>query len=118
MGIWVRPLRIKGDERLIWQVPCNWEQGGAARGGRLGVTSQALIFEPNRIDALTGGKSRRLPLSDIQSVEVEPGGRPSFSGGLRRRLRVNLRDGTYELLLVNNLGARLADIQAAVAGAR
>src|SRR3954454_5953576 len=98
VGIWFRDLPLLPGERLVWQVACNWQQRRVARGGRLGLTSQALIFEPNRIDGLMGGKSRRLPLTDIASVAMESGGVPNspMSGGIRRRMRLTLTNGASE----------------------
>lgn len=120
MGLWFRDLPLVPRESLVWQVACNWQQAGVARGGRLGLTSQALVFEPNRLDRLTGGRGRRVSLSDIASVAVEPGGvaKSPLSGGMRRRLRLNLKDGRAELLLISDLGTRLRDVEAAVSRTR
>jgi len=74
-----------------------------------------VVFEPNRVDAATGGQSRRVTLSGIAAVGVEPGGNPSFGGGLRPRIRLELADGGQELLLVNKIEARLHEIEQAVA---
>jgi hypothetical protein len=120
VGIWFRDLRLLPGESLVWQVACNWQQRGVARGGRLGLTSQALIFEPNRLDGLMGGKARRVALTDIASVAIESGGVPKspLSGGIRRRMRLNLTGGASELLLVSDLDSRIRDVEAAVARAR
>ena len=120
VGIWFRDLRLLAGEQLVWQVACNWEQRGVARGGRLGLTSQALIFEPNRLDGLMGGKGRRVQLADIASVGVEGGGVPKspVSGGIRRRMRLDLADGQREFLLVSDLDRRIGDVEAAIARAR
>jgi hypothetical protein len=120
MGIWVRDFRLLPGETLVWRVACHWSQGGVARGGCLGLTSHALIFEPSRFDALVGGESRRIPLGGIASASREPGGVPKsiFGGGMRARLRLDLLDGSQDLILVNTLGERLAQIQAVVANAQ
>lgn len=120
MGIWVREFSLPPGERLVWRVPCNWLQGAVARGGYLGLTSHAVIFEPNRLDARMGGQSRRVPLDSIASASWEPGGVPKslFGGGVRARMRLDLLDGTRELLLVNRLAERLPQVQAAASNAR
>lgn len=120
MGIWFRDLQLLPGEQLLWQVACNWEQRGVARGGQLGLTSQALIFEPNRLDGLTGGRSRRVPLADIASVGVEAGGVPKspVSGGIRRRMKLELANGARELLLVSDLDTRIRDVESAIDRAR
>ena len=103
-------------ETVQWRIACNRQQGGLARGGLLWLTSEALVFEPHRFDARTGGQGRRIPLRDIAEVTVSAGGdAPSLSGGLRPRLRLDLRNGEVELLLVNKIMTRLREIQVAVA---
>lgn len=64
-----------------------------------------------------GGKSRRLPLTEIAAVAVEADGIPKspVSGGIRRRMRLNL---THELLLVNDIDDRVRDVEAAIEGAQ
>jgi hypothetical protein len=120
VGVWFRDLRLLPDERLVWQVACNWQQRGTARGGRLGRTPRALIFEPSRLDGLMGAGSRRIPLTDILSVGIESaGGRGSLlGGGIRRRMRLTLTNGVQELLLLNGLDSRIHDVEAAIRGTR
>jgi hypothetical protein len=71
------------------------------------------------MDGLMGAKARRVALADIARVEIEPGGAPKIgvSGGLRRRMRLDLRDGASELLLVSPLEERIAQVRAAIADA-
>jgi hypothetical protein len=81
------------------------------------LTSQALVFEPHRLDARLGGQSRRVALREIADVTVDPGGDiPSLGGGLRPRIRLELMNGHVELLLVNKIMTRLREIQVAVGG--
>jgi hypothetical protein len=118
MGLWVRRPTLLPGESVVWRAACNWRQGARAAGGFVWLTSGALVFEPNRFDAATGGQSRRVPLTDIADVGVEAGGNPSISGGLRPRIRLGLVDGRQELLLVNKMEARQKDIEQAVARVR
>jgi hypothetical protein len=118
MGLWVRRPNLLPGEVVEWRAACNWAQGARVAGGFLWLTSGALVFEPNRVDAATGGESRRVALSSIAAVGVEPGGKPSISGGLRPRIRLELIDGNHEVLLLNKLESRLRAIEQAVARAR
>jgi hypothetical protein len=118
MGFWVRRPSLLPGEVVEWRAACNWAQGARVVGGFLWLTSGALVFEPNRVDAATGGQSRRVALSSIAAVGVEPGGKPSFSGGLRPRLRLDLVDGHHELLLLNKFETRQRAIEQAVARVR
>src|SRR5437879_1336803 len=115
MNLWVRRPDLLPGEQVRWRVGCNWKQGARACGGFLWLTDQAVVFEPNRVDVLTGGKGRRVLLADIEHVALEAGGTPSFSGGLRARIRLELKDGGQELLLVNRIEERIQGLREAVA---
>jgi len=67
------------------------------------LTTARLLFEPNRVDAATGGSRWSVPLSAIVSVDVAPRDGSLFNGGLRSRLRIGLADGSVELFVVNRL---------------
>jgi len=96
-----------------------WTYQGLARGGHLVLTSHSLIFQPNRVDAVTGAGPWRLPLTAVRSVGVQPvTWSHLFAGGLRRRLRLDLADGGVALLLVNRLEQRVRELGAAVEAAR
>ncbi|MGH3407393.1 MAG: hypothetical protein ACRDRJ_33560 [Streptosporangiaceae bacterium] len=61
------------------------------------------MFEPNRVDAITGGSNWQAPLGHIAGVSRQPPDGNAFSGGLRSRLRLDLADGSVELFVVNHL---------------
>ena len=61
------------------------------------------MFEPNRVDAITGGRNWQAPLGHIAGVSRESPDGNAFSGGLRARLRLDLADGSVELFVVNHL---------------
>jgi hypothetical protein len=103
----------------VWRAAANWSHQGIARGGHLALTSRALLFQPNRVDGATGAVPWRLPLAAVRSVGVQPvTWSDFFSGGLRRRLRLDLADGGVALLVVNRLDRRVRELGAAVAAAR
>jgi hypothetical protein len=115
MGVFFRNPVTESGETLVWQVRCNRWQGVRAVGGQLALTDRALIFEPNRIDRLFRGESWRAELRSISSVREQPpleGGAPQWMASAgRSRLRVEMRDGSIELLGVPKLGARLHDLE-------
>ena len=119
MGAWVPELVVPPGETLAWRAAVNWTHRGLARGGHLALTSHALLFQPNRVDAATGAGPWRLPLAAVRSVGVQPvTWSDFFSGGLRRRLRLDLVDGSVALLVINRLDRRVREIGAAVDAAR
>ena len=80
----------------------NWSRKGIARGGTLVLTDRRLIFKPNSIDASVGLRASQWPIRSIDRVSVAPRNYNPLSGGLRRRLRVDLTDGTRELFVVGD----------------
>jgi len=104
MGVWIRSPALEPTETVVWSRAANRTQSAQrAVGGRLFLTTSRLLFEPNRVDAATGGASWSAPLSDVQTVgTTAPDGNPR-SGGLRTRLRVDLANGQAELFVVNQL---------------
>jgi hypothetical protein len=103
VGIWVGGPALEQGETVLWERAANRTQAGRrAVGGRLFLTGSRLLFEPNRVDAATGGKNWSAPLASIRSVSTEPRDWNLFSGGLRTRLRLDLDDGV-ELFAVNHL---------------
>lgn len=119
MGAWVRDIVLGPGETLVWRCAVNWSHQGLARGGHLALTSTSLLFQPNHVDAATGAGPWRLPLTAIAGVGVQPvTWRDFFSGGLRRRMRLELTDGSVALLVINRLDRRVREVAAAVTAAR
>ena len=119
MGTWVPKIVLPAGETLVWRAGVNWTHQGLARGGHLALTSQALLFQPNRVDAVSGARTWRLPLAAVRSVGVQPvTWSDFFSGGLRRRMRLDLVDGSVALLVINKLDQRVREVGAAVDAAR
>lgn len=115
MGAWVPEIVLPDGESLVWRAAVNWTHQGLARGGHLALTSRALQFQPNRVDAAAGARPWRLPLAEVRSVGVQPvTWWHLFSGGLRRRLRLDLVDGNVVLLVINGLDRRVREVAAAV----
>ncbi|RMI31374.1 hypothetical protein [Nocardia stercoris] len=113
MGIWIRSPKLADGETVSWRRFANRTQGNRAVGGRLYLTGARVLFEPSHVDALTGGQSWSAPLEWVASVgsQLPTGG--AFDGGLRTRLRIQLRDGTVELFVVNGLDDAIAVLQRA-----
>jgi hypothetical protein len=114
MGIWVRGPDLGQAETVVWNRAANRSQStGRAVGGRLYLTQERLVFEPNRVDAATGGDSWQAPLGALAAVSAQPPDGRALSGGLRTRLRLDLSDGNIELFVVNRLDEVVQTIRAA-----
>ena len=115
MGVWVRGPALEQAETVLWRRAANRTQSDRrAVGGRLFLTASRLLFEPNRLDAVTGGESWSTPLASIRSVGVEARDGNPLSGGLRARLRLDLVGGDAELFVVNHVGDVVDVIRQAV----
>jgi hypothetical protein len=107
VSLWFRTPRLGEGERVLWEVAANRQQGSRAVGGKLAATSSSrLVFTPNRVESLLGGREWSLSYERIKGCDIADrtlrGG--PFSGGVRRRLRLSLTDSTEELFVVNNAG--------------
>jgi hypothetical protein len=77
-----------------------------AVGGRLYLTNLRLAFEPHVVEVALGGKGHSLLLTSIASVGLQPGEfglAHLFDGGLRTRLRVDMKSGAPEYFVVENV---------------
>jgi hypothetical protein len=76
-------------------------EGRTAKGGRLIVTTNRVIFRPGLRSRITGVAPVSIPRSAIASVQVEPERSGLFNGGFRHRLVVQLDDQTRYHFAVN-----------------
>ena len=87
-------------------------------GGWLFLTNQRIIFVPHRVDEVTGGESWCCPVAQVALVTVERAQLIvpllGLTARLRRRLRLELRDGAVELFVVNRVNAVVAALSGAV----
>lgn len=83
-----------------WSVKANMTQGWRAVGGKLAVDDGRIGFAPHAFDGSTGGELFDRPLADLDSVDLAPRTLHPFNGGLRKRLRLRLSDGTEALFVV------------------
>lgn len=103
MGLFFRSPKLQKNERVIFRLAANHEQADIARGGRLSLTSRRLVFNANRIDHRMGGRDWATPLDTVKGFGVaDRAVKQAMAGGLRRRLRVVLADGSEELFVVRD----------------
>ncbi len=119
---WVDDPTLATGENITWQRNANREQSPLRYvGGKLFVTDRRIIFVANRFDKSTGGDSWVRPLRDVTSVLIEPAHAAipflGLTARMRRRLRLEGRDGEIALFVVNRVDESARMIQAAVASA-
>lgn len=84
-------------------------------GGTLTVRGSRIEFEPNRVAATMGQERWQKNLSAIEHVDTVGISPLAFmAGGLRRRLRIVLKDGNQELFTVSRAVKAAEDLQARV----
>jgi hypothetical protein len=109
MGWWVLKPRLRAGETVQWSRAAGRQQSALrTNGGRLFLTSGRLTHQPNRFDAMAGGRQWSTPRSSIKTIDVQPRTNVvpflGMAAGLRNRLRVELNNGDVELFVVNRLG--------------
>jgi hypothetical protein len=96
----VRPPLAPG-EQIRWQGPCLYALERATVGGTLFATQTELIFMPNRLSGHELGP-KRIRMASVSRIGVmERTGTP-YNGGLRRRVRVAMHNGTDHLLIMKH----------------
>jgi hypothetical protein len=105
-------------ERVVWRRPAAHSLSDRVVAGVLYLTSEALLFMPNRFNRRRDIVSTRLPRGLIARVDtVGPGVSlaASRTGGLRRRLRVDA-DGEVHLFVINHAEQAATEITTALRG--
>jgi hypothetical protein len=115
MGIWIAGPALAGSEAVTWQHLASRAQSERRDvGGRLYLTTTRLLFEPSRLDALTGGRRWTAPLDSIRSVSVKSWREVVFNRSKRDLLRLDLADGSLELFWILGLDDAVRVIQGAI----
>ena len=97
-------------EQVVWRRPAGLSLSDRLVAGLLLLTSEALVFMPNRFNRRRYIVSTRVPIEQVTSVDTLD---PAMSlaakrnGGMRRRLRVCV--GQDALLFVINHPEQVAD---------
>lgn len=100
---WLTPCELLPEEQVLWSCLANRTQNRwRAVGGKLFVTNQRLVFLPHFFDAALKGDKWVADRSDVTSVGTVPPAGGAFSGGLRERVAVQVKDGSTSLFVVND----------------
>jgi len=76
-----------GDESIVWRAVGKFQRPWRSVGGSLSVTTKALYFTPDRLDAFLRAKQLRIAFEEISDIEDALGQLVNF--------RVHLRDGSH-----------------------
>jgi hypothetical protein len=110
MGFWLANPKLEAGEAIRWE-----SSAGRAlnrwitSGGRLVVTNQRVLFQPNRFDAMIGRKPWGCRLAFVTGVQKVERDLSVIAGGARERLRIQTRAGV-EVFVVNNATAKVAEL--------
>jgi hypothetical protein len=86
-------------EQIAWKLPLGMTLGGTVVGGNLYLTGSRLLFVPNKLNLRTRNP-RSIPLSEIVSIGKQKRSWTPYNGGMRIRLRVDLRGGPPVLFVL------------------
>ena len=111
---WLAKHEALVGEAQVWSCAANRTQSPTrAVGGQLLLTNRRLLFSPHLLDYASGGAKWAVDLASITDVGIQPKGGDRLGGGLRDRLRLQLKDGQTELFVVNHLDDVVTRLQAA-----
>lgn len=101
MGIWFPDPELDADEVVSFQAASNLFRGKRTIGGLLSVTDHRLVFVPNRLDGVLGGKRTEISLADITGIRVEePGTETARKRGIGASIHPQVEIRTVDNLLV------------------
>jgi hypothetical protein len=93
---------LRPDEHVVTEWLANRSVGAFARGGKLVLTDQRVLFEPHQLDRVLLAKPWEADLKAVDNVGTQqPNGAP-FNGGLRERLTLTV-EGRTHLFVVGNV---------------
>ena len=105
-----------GDNEVrLWLA--NHSLGKPAVGGKLFVTNKRIVFIPNRLDSVTGGKRLEIAASEVTNIgEItkDLAATEAFSGAWRNRLMIEGSSGVFGYFVVNQLPKVIADLNSAI----
>ena len=117
MGLINLDPTLHAGERVLWRRPAALSLSDRVVAGVLYLTSEALLFMPNRFNRRCYIVSTRVPRDQIKRLDTID---PAVSlgslrnGGLRRRLRVTAADDEVHLFVINRLEGAVAELRAAL----
>ena len=99
------PILTEGED-LQFEILANHTQSKRAVGGKIFVTSERLLFAPNRLDSLTGGLTVDIAISTVLGATKSPpvySLSEMFSGAFRSRLCLHTERDGDRFFVVNQL---------------
>lgn len=105
-------------ERVLWRRPAAQSLSDRTVPGLLFLTSDAVVFMPNRLNRRRYIVSTRIPrerLAAVDTIEPVMSLASQRNGGLRRRLRVTTTDETH-LFVINHPEQVADELRAALRG--
>jgi hypothetical protein len=108
---------LRPGEQIRWTRPAAYCLDTSTVGGTLSVTTLGLVFMPNRVSSQRDWGPQRLPLGDIETIDVQERTGTPYNGGLRRRVRVRLRSGEVHLFIMKHPDETAAELRSLAADA-
>jgi hypothetical protein len=104
-----------GADSASWSKLASRHVGRLGRGGRLEIVGGQLAFTPHGIERSLGANVWLVPAQAIAEVVVTPRTWMLLAGGYRRRLQIELEDGSTETFFVNDVHHVAAGLRSALA---
>jgi hypothetical protein len=116
MGLLIPTPKLAGNERLLWRSPAGFTSPRPTVGGTLYVTTERLLFVPNRLNFLPQTRAvRDWPIRQLSSVSVMARDYTPYTGGMHHRLDIRLENGEHLLFVVKNVSHAVEELRQLVA---
>jgi hypothetical protein len=116
MGLWLREMPYSEGERPSSTWGANFYSGARMVGGRIAITNQAIVFEPNWLDYSLRARGWRVPLHKARGVAIEPKQLSMSPHKVRTRVKINVAGLDPLLVAVRHPDRFVEDASRAIAG--
>jgi hypothetical protein len=120
MGLGYQPIDLGPDERVIRPSAAAGHVERTMAGGRLLMTNKRLVWQPSWYSRkVLSSAVVELEVAAIEKVDIAPPQPVQFVGGMRKRMRVHMKDGSEQLFMITGggLNGYTAELTAAVSAA-
>ena len=97
----MRPPLVPG-EKITWQRTALYCLPNTTIGGTFYATSSEFIFMPNRMSSRKDWGPQRIPFGQVANLSVQERTGTPYNGGLRRRVRIDMRNSETHLVVMRH----------------
>jgi hypothetical protein len=108
--------RMPTATQVRWRRPARVTRGNRTIGGTLSATTTQLVHTPDRFNAPGNRSPTEVSFDQIAAISVQERTYARSTREMRRRLRIDCRDGNAQLFVVEDPGGAARELSELAAG--